>query len=143
MASSTRDLAKKLYAAGKASRAELEAMESLVTENYRRQGRRGMKTERLQAYLDDLARLTVRHGLRLDLVKSMTVIVDVEPDWGGYGVTVRTDRAAYLDDRAPSELEGLDPRSLSAHERLRIVGAAVRAGAAWAVCPLQKSRLGG
>ena len=122
MASGTLDLIKNLYAAGKAPRAELAAMEALFAAHHRRQARRGMNTARLQAYLDDLARLTVRHGLRLDLVESMTVIVDAEPDWGGYGVTVGTDGAAYLDDRAPSNLEGLDPRSLSAHERLQIVG---------------------
>lgn len=94
---------------------------------------------RILAYVDDLARMSVRHGLRLRQHDGHTLIEPAPSDWRGYCApmgdaeacltieclgppTSRTELECLEIARArPAFVQGLDPTELSAHQRLRIM----------------------
>ena len=79
--------------------------------------------ERIRAFLDDLARLAVRHGLRVRRHGGGEVLIEPAPeDFAGYSACIGGGEAT-LTIETMGDVRGLDPTLLSAHERLALRGA--------------------
>ena len=78
--------------------------------------------ERIRAFLDDLARLAVRHGLRVRRHGGGEVLIEpAPPGFQGYSACIGGGEAT-LTIETMGDVRGLDPSRLSAHERLALRG---------------------
>ena len=77
--------------------------------------------ERIRAYLDDLARLAVRHGLRVRRYGGGEVLIEPVPE-GFQGYSACIGGEATLTIETMGDVRDLDPTRLSAHERLALRG---------------------
>ena len=78
--------------------------------------------ERIRALLDDLARLAVRHGLRVRRHGGGEVLIEpAPPGFQGYSACIGGGEAT-LTIETMGDVRGLDPSRLSAHERLALRG---------------------
>ena len=78
--------------------------------------------ERIRTLLDDLARLAVRHGLRVRRHGGGEVLIEPAPeDFAGYSACIGGGEVT-LTIETMGDVRGLDPTRLSAHERLALRG---------------------
>ena len=75
--------------------------------------------ERIRAFLDDLARLAVRHGLRVRRHGGEVLIEPAPQGFQGYSACIGGGEAT-LTIETMGDVRGLDPSRLSAHERLAL-----------------------
>ena len=96
---------------------------------------------RIKAYVDDVARLGVRHGLRLRQFDGHTMIEPAPPDFRGYCAPMGDEEACltlevlgpptsvaklqWLETARtrPAFVQSIDPARMSAHERMSLRGA--------------------
>ncbi len=85
-----------------------------------------MTPDRIKAFLDDVARASVRHGIQLGHTYDGVTLVPLEADFEGYGAEKEE---TFEDHGLPlslghyaDEIHSIDFTQLSAHERLAIHG---------------------
>lgn len=87
-----------------------------------------MTPERIQAFLDDLALLSVKHGIVLEEGAEGVKVLPLHPDFGGYETSCRylgsfaagLDADRWRPDALQCDASSLDVTKISAHQRLTL-----------------------
>jgi hypothetical protein len=83
----------------------------------------------IKAFLDDLARISLRHGVMIEDAGSMTAeereLGDLDPDFAGYSLMDDGTLHWLISEHIgafPDDIDSIDITKLSNHERLEILG---------------------
>ena len=91
----------------------------------------------IKLYIDDLVRLSIKHGLRLRQYDDHTLVEPVPDDWHGYNApmgdteccltierlgppTISVDLEDWQARGRPASIQSIDPTLMNAHERLAL-----------------------